>query len=104
MPAAWSPLPPFTGICTMSYSSWLRRTFSGFAARRRTPSARHDRWTRIGIECLESRALMAAGALDPTFGAGGKVTADLLAPGAEYGRAVTVWDAGTPTDIRDDKI
>lgn len=58
----------------------------------------------LRLEALEARALLAAGALDPTFGSGGNVATDLLGPASEYGRAVAVWDAGTPTDVSDDKV
>ena len=59
----------------MSLSSWLR---SWKSPRARTSSGRprHRAATRLAIEQLEDRTLLTAGALDPTFGLGGKVTTD----------------------------
>jgi uncharacterized delta-60 repeat protein len=46
------------------------------------------------IERLEPRLLLVAGALDPTFGAGGVVTTDVLAADHEFARGVAVQTDG----------
>jgi hypothetical protein len=53
--------------------------------RKRAPlSARPDRTgrrkCRLQLEALEDRTVLSAGALDPAFGLGGKVTTDFLTP------------------------
>src|SRR2546423_1859227 len=73
----------------MSFSSWLRswkstlaRTSSGRSRRRPTS------W--LAVEQLEDRTLLTAGALDRSFGLGGKVTTDLgfRSPSDDYAQAV----------------
>src|SRR5262245_44036302 len=63
-----------------SLKSWVRRWQNRYLApgrkmsRRRAPMARHP----LRVECLEGRVVPDAGALDPTFGIGGKVTTDIF--------------------------
>ncbi len=59
----------------MSFISWLRSRKSG-RARSASGRSRHRPACRLGVERLEDRTLLNAGALDPTFGVGGKVTTD----------------------------
>src|SRR6266498_5548449 len=73
----------------MSLSSWFRswkfaltRSSSGRSRRRPT--------SRLAVEQLEDRTLLTAGALDPSFGLGGKVTTDFgfRTPSNDYAQAV----------------
>ncbi|HYE21570.1 MAG TPA: hypothetical protein VEA69_24205, partial [Tepidisphaeraceae bacterium] len=55
---------------------------------------RHEASALWAVERLEPRALLAAGALDATFGGGGLVTTDLLGRANTDGRAVAALDGG----------
>jgi uncharacterized delta-60 repeat protein len=57
--------------------TWLPSFRRLLNAPSRRPARRRPAW-RPGLERLEERAVPTAGALDPTFGAGGKVTTDLF--------------------------
>src|SRR4051812_30907339 len=56
--------------CLRPWKSALARTSSGRSRRR--PAS------RLAVERLEDRTLLTAGALDPSFGLGGRVTTDFL--------------------------
>lgn len=87
----------------MRPSSWLGNVLPGPTPRRPGPTARNRR-ARPRIESLEGKLLLAAGALDATFGVGGRVTTDLLLAKAKDAGAIAVWDARTPSDPGDDQI
>ncbi|HSI36612.1 MAG TPA: hypothetical protein VK986_23705, partial [Tepidisphaeraceae bacterium] len=55
---------------------------------------RHEASALWAVEGLEPRALLAAGALDPTFGQGGLVTTDLIGRANTDGRAVVALEGG----------
>jgi hypothetical protein len=86
----------------MLFSSWLcnfkssleRRSALKQNRRRRLPARRTA--PRLDIEMLEDRCLLSAGALDPTFGAGGHVTTDLNVrqPSQDSAQQVVVQDGG----------
>src|SRR5262249_14246648 len=57
---------------------------------------KHIRTLKPTLELLEDRCLLSAGALDPTFGSGGKVFTDLSGPGTgtDSARGVVVQPDG----------
>ncbi len=79
----------------MPFSSWLpKRKRPDTAARRRTPPAARERISlRPLLETLEDRCVPSAGALDPTFGNGGKLTTDFPGPTNDIGLAASVIQA-----------
>src|SRR5262249_44622586 len=79
----------------MGFSSWLRkRQRSDSAARQRAPMSSCKRpLFRPRLEALEGRCVPTAGALDPTFGAGGKVLSSFLTPSYDFGLAGTAIQA-----------
>src|SRR4051812_38132328 len=50
-------------------------------------------WFRPRLELLEDRTLLSAGALDPGFGAGGKVVTDFKGPLSSQASALAVVNA-----------
>src|SRR6478672_1709197 len=60
----------------MSFSSWFRSSKPA-PSRRSSRRSRPRPASRPGVEQLEDRTLLTAGALDPSFGAGGIVTTAL---------------------------
>jgi uncharacterized delta-60 repeat protein len=79
----------------MWLSHWLpKRKRSHGAPRRRTARSPHERAThRLLLEVLEDRCVPSAGALDTTFGVGGKVTTAFLGPTNDFGLAGTAIQA-----------
>src|SRR5687767_11486935 len=79
----------------MTVTSWLRSLFSRNTSKRppRRTSSASTRPFRPWMEPLEDRTLLTAGALDPTFGLGGKVTTD-FSLSADSGRSVAVQGDG----------
>src|SRR3954452_20416778 len=67
----------------MSFSSWLRSWKSTLARSSSGNRRRHKhcppRPPRLSVERLEARTMLTAGALDPSFGIGGKALTDIKA-------------------------
>lgn len=76
----------------MWFSAWIgnrKRSFRGGRLRKRASPGRRAS-LRPQLEVLEDRCVPSAGALDPTFGVGGKVTTDFLGPTNDFELAGTV--------------
>src|SRR5262249_16787791 len=82
---------PRLEMTTMSFPSWLRSWQSPTPHNPARPKRRRP-GVKPWVEVLENRTLLTAGALDLSFGAGGKITTDF--GGADNGRALAIQPDG----------
>src|SRR5690349_16790041 len=83
------PLNPSTGTPAMIFG-WLRRAARGArSCPRATPASR-----ALRLEALEDRALLSAGALDLTFGSGGKKVTPITWPNSSAAQSMVIDPQG----------